>query len=90
MAPKGRPPVKAIKPPVPKYHYKLATVKGSKEASRMETALRNRLSEEGMSFFAIGHEGGSYDVMGDSGSNPLDDANLLNVQALATRLSKAG
>jgi hypothetical protein len=39
------------------------------EARLMEKALREPLGGMGMSFFAIGHEDGSYDVMGDSGAN---------------------
>lgn len=88
MIPKGTPPVKKIKPPVPRYHYKLATVSGSQAASRMEDALRDRLSELSLSYFAIGHEGGSYDVMGDSGAKALEDGDLANARAVAAQFKK--
>jgi len=84
---KAKPPVKAIKPPIPKYHYKLATVSGSQAACRMETALREQLSGLGLSFFAIGYESGSYDVMGDSGAIALDDAGLSNARTVAAQIS---
>jgi hypothetical protein len=84
---KTQPPAKQAKPPTPRYHYKLATVSGSIEASRMETALRERLCGLGLGFFAIGHEGGSYDVMGDSGMCALADADLRVVRAAAAKIS---
>jgi hypothetical protein len=76
------------KPPVPRYHYKLATVSGSQEAGRMETALRERLHGSGLSFFAICHQSGSCDVMGDSGASPLEDAALRNARAVAAEIKK--
>jgi hypothetical protein len=83
-------PIKNIKPPTPRYHYKLATVSGSQAASRMENALRQRLNEAGLTYFAIGHESGSYDFMGDSGSNALGAENLRNAIAVAAQIGKAG
>jgi hypothetical protein len=85
---KPKPPGKQAKPPTPRYHYKLATVEGSREASRMETSLRERLRGLGLGlgFFAIGHEGGSYDVMGDSGMCALADADLRAVRAAVAEL----
>jgi hypothetical protein len=76
------------KPPVPKYHYKLITVSCSQEAGRMENALRGRLSGAGLSFFAICHEGGCCDVMGDSGANPLLDVALDNARGVAAEIMK--
>jgi hypothetical protein len=77
------------KPPVPRYHYKLVTVSGSQEAGRMETALRERLRGSGLSFFAICHQSGGCDVMGDSGESPLEDAALRNARAVAAEIRKA-
>jgi hypothetical protein len=77
------------KPPIPKYHYKLVTVSGSLEAGRMETALRERLEGSGLAFFAICHQTGGCDVMGDSGRNPLEGAALRNARAVAAELKKA-
>ncbi len=87
MMEKPKPPLKKVKPPVPKYHYKLASVSGSQEAGRMEKALRERLGGLGLSFFAIGHESGSYDVMGDSGANPLTDNDLRDARAVAAKIN---
>jgi hypothetical protein len=84
---RAKPPIKTIKPPIPRYHYKLASVSGSQAACRMESALRERLSGLGLSFFAIGHEGGIYDVMGDSGANALDDGGLRDARAVAAQIS---
>jgi hypothetical protein len=84
MTVKGR-----IKPPVPRYHYKLVTVSGSQEAGRMETALRERLRDSGLRFFAICHQSGGCDVMGDSGGSPLEDAALRNARAVAAKIRKA-
>ena len=83
---KAKPHIKTIKPPIPRYHYKLATASGSQAASRMETALREQLSGLGLSFFSIGHENGSYDVMGDSGANALKDGDLRNARAVAAKI----
>ncbi len=77
------------KPPVPRYHYKLVTVPGSQEAGRMEAALRERLEGSGLSFFAICHQSGSCDVMGDSGVSPLKDAALRNARAVAAEIKRA-
>ena len=74
------------KPPIPRYHYKLVTVSGSQAAGRMETALRERLSGSGLSFFAICHQSGGCDVMGDSGVSPLEDAALRNARAVAAEI----
>ena len=84
-----QPPAKSVKPPTPRYHYKLATVSGSIEASHMETALRERLRGLGLGLglFAIGHEGGTYDVMGDSGMCALADADLRVVRAAAAKIA---
>lgn len=90
MIGKTRPPMRVAKPPIPRFQYKLVTVAGSQAASRMEKALRERLSEIGLTYFAIGHENGSYDVMGDSGLNALADNHLLNAKAVAAKISKAG
>jgi len=81
--------VKGEKRPIPRYHYKLATVSGSQEAGRMETALRERLRGSGLSFFAICHQSGGCDVMGDSGGSPLEDAALRNARAVAAEIKKA-
>lgn len=88
MTEKAKQPIKKIKPPIPRYHYKLATVSGSQAACRMEKALRERLSGLGLSFFAIGHEGGSYDVMGDSGAIALDDGDLRDARAVVAQISR--
>ena len=77
------------KPPAPRYHYKLVTVSSSQDASRMETALRERLRGAGLSFFAICHQSGGCDVMGDSGSSPLDNAALRKARAVAAEIKKA-
>jgi hypothetical protein len=74
------------KPPVPKYHYKLVTVSNSREAGLTEKALRDRLCNSGLSFFAICRPGGTCDVMGDSGACPLADAALANARAVATKV----
>lgn len=78
-----------VKPPVPKYQYKLATVSSSREAQRMEKALCERLASSTMSFFAICHQNGQCDVMGDSGSSPLGDADLKDARAAAARIKQA-
>jgi hypothetical protein len=57
------------------------------EASHMETALRDRVRELKLTFFAIAHEGGSYDVMGDSGMCALADADLRTVRATAAKIA---
>ena len=85
----AKPPVRKVKPPVPRYHYSLATVSGSQQANRMEKTLREQLSGLGLSFFAVGHEGGTYDVMGDSGSAALGDDALRDARAVAARIKKA-
>jgi len=87
MPEKAKPPIKKVKPPVPKYHYKLASVSGSQAACRMEKALREQLTGLGLSFFAIGHEGGSYDVMGDSGANALAESDLRDARAAAAKIN---
>ena len=74
------------KPPVPKYHYKLVTVSSPREAERTEAALRDRLRNLGLSFFAICHPGGTCDVMGDSGSCSMADAALANARAVAVKV----
>ena len=83
---KAKPPIRKIKPPIPRYHYKLATVSGSHAANRMENELRERLSGLGLSFFAIGHESGSYDVMGDSGAIALADGDLKDARAVVAKI----
>ena len=90
MTESAKPPVRHIKPPIPRYHYNLATVSGSRQARLMEDALRERLTEMGVSLFAIGHEDGSYDVMGDSGVSALDDRDLRDARAVAAQINKAG
>ena len=77
------------KPPIPKYHYKLVTVSGSLEAGRMETALREQLGGSCLTFFTICHQTGDCDVMGDSGSNPLEGTALRNAKAVAAEIKKA-
>ena len=77
------------KAPIPRYQYKLVTVSGSLEAGRMETALRERLGGSGLTFFAICHQTGGCDVMGDSGRNPLEGAALRNARAAAAEIKKA-
>jgi len=74
------------KPPVPQYHYKLATVLSSPAAARFEQALRDRLSGSGLTFFAICHQNGDCDVMGDSGANPLLPADLGKARAVAAKI----
>jgi len=84
----AKPPiVKKIKPPIPRYRYKLVTVSGSQAACRMENALRERLTGLTLSYFAIGHESGSYDVMGDSGTSALGDDDLRDARAVAARIT---
>ena len=77
------------KPPIPRYHYKLVTVSSSQDAARMETALRERLRGSGLSFFAICHQSGGCDVMGDSGASPLENAALRSARAVAAEIKKA-
>lgn len=89
MNEKAKPFNMSAKPPTPRYHYKLATVSGSQAASRMENALRKRLTEISMTYFAIGHEGGSYDVMGDSGGHALAVDSLQNALAVAAQIGEA-
>jgi hypothetical protein len=90
MTERAKPPVRKIKPPTPRFHYSLAKVTGSQEARLMENALREPLRGMGLSFFAIGHEDGSYDVMGDSGSRALEDAVLQGARAVADKIKMAG
>jgi hypothetical protein len=90
MIQKAKPPIRKTKPPTPRYHYKLATVSGSQQACLMEKALWERLSRLRLSYFTIGHEGGSYDVMGDSGSIALADGDLLDARAVAAQINNAG
>jgi hypothetical protein len=78
--------VKKVKPPIPRYRYKLVTVAGSQAANRMENSLREKLNGLTLSYFAIGHESGSYDVMGDSGTSPLCDSDLRNARAVAAQI----
>jgi hypothetical protein len=90
MKPPMKPPMRKVKPPVPKYRYKLVTVTGSQAAGRMETALRERLSGRfGVSLFSICHVNGACDVMGDSGERPLDDANLRDMRAVVAEIKQA-
>jgi len=42
-----------------------------------------------LSFFAICHQSGGCDVMGDSGGSPLEDAALRNARAVAAEIRKA-
>lgn len=77
------------KPPIPRYHYKLVTVSGSQDIGRVETALRKRLGASGLSFFAIIHQSGGCDVMGDSGVSPLQDAALRNARAVAAEIKRS-
>ncbi len=77
------------KPPVPKYHYKLVTVQTSREAGAMETVLRDRLRNLGLSFFTICRPGESCDVMGDSGQAPLASTVLAEARAVATQAAGA-
>jgi hypothetical protein len=90
MMERAKPPVRKIKPPTPRFHYSLAKVTGSQEARLMENALREPLRGMGLSFFAIGHEDGSYDVMGDSGASALADGDLRSARAVAAHIKKAG
>jgi hypothetical protein len=64
------------------------TVESSHEAGRVETALRQRLAASGLSFFAICHENGQCDVMGDSRVGPLQDAHLGDARALAAQIKE--
>jgi hypothetical protein len=87
---KPKPPGRKVKPPIPRYRYKLATVSCSQQACLMEKALRERLGRLGLSYFTIGHEGGSCDVMDDSGTTAMDDSELRNARAVAAQIKKAG
>ena len=89
MIGRAPPPVKKIKPPVPKYYYQLATVVSPQHANSMEKALRQRLDGLGLSFFAVCHASGSCDVMGDSGGRPLEEADLRTARAVAAKINKA-
>ena len=89
MTETAKPPIRKVKPPIPRYHYALVTVSGSKQASLMERSLREPLSGFGLSLLAIGHEDGSYDVMGDSGSAALKDGDLRHARAIAARIKLA-
>lgn len=89
MIGRPQPPIKKAKPPVPKYHYQLATVLSPLLANNMEKALRQRLDGLGLSFFAVCHVGGTCDVMGDSGGKPLEEAELRNARAVAARIKQA-
>lgn len=82
--------MRKVKPPVIRYHYKLVTVSDSLQARTMEKALWEQLSRFGLSYFTIGHEGGSYDVMCDSGASALDASVLVDARAVAAQISKAG
>jgi hypothetical protein len=73
----------AGKPPVPKYHYKLVTVSSSRDAQRMEAALRDRLRNLGLTFFTLCRSDGTFDVMGDSGASSLAEAAVANARAVA-------
>lgn len=84
----GRP-SKPAKPPAPKYHYKLVTVPGSQAAGKMENALREQLEGFSLSLFSISHGGGTYHVMGDSGTGPLDDVRLKKARAVAAGIKDA-
>jgi len=90
MIENAKPPVRKIKPPTPRYHYKLVRVTGSQEAHLMEKALREQLGEMGFSLFAIGHTDGSYDVMADSGGAAASDSVLRAARAFAARVRAAG
>ena len=84
------PRIKPLKPPPPKYHYKLTTVSGSNAAGRMENALRGRLEGLGLglSLFSICHGGMPYDVMGDSGPIPADENTLKKARAVAAEIKE--
>jgi hypothetical protein len=84
-----QPPVKPVKPPVPKYFYRLATVVSPQHANNMERALRTRLDGFGLSFFAVCHPSGSCDVMGDSGGRPMEPADLVKARAVAAQINQA-
>ena len=90
MMGKAKPPIRKVKPPIPKYYYQLATVLSSQQANSMEKALRERLNGLGLSFFAVCHASGSCDVMGDSGVSPLKAADLRNARAVAAQINEAG
>ena len=77
------------KTPTPRYQYKFATVLSSPKAARFEKALGERLVGSGLSFFAICHENGHCDVMGDSGPNPLAADDLRAARAVADEIKKA-
>ncbi len=76
------------KPPAPRYQYRLIAVSSSREAGRMETALRQRLGGSSLSFFAICREDGKCDVIGDSGGSPAEDAVLREARAVAAEIQK--
>lgn len=76
------------KVPIIKYRYKLTTVTSSREAEQMENSLRKKLGSIGLSFFTICHEDGDCDVMGDSGTTPLEDAALCTARAYAAEIKR--
>jgi hypothetical protein len=86
MTGKAKPYVRKVTLPIPKYWYKLATVAGSQQACLMEKALRERIGRLGMSYFSIGHAGGSWDVMGDSGRTAMDEGELRDIRAVAAQI----
>ena len=86
MTGRAKPYVRKGAPPIPKYWYKLVTVSDSQQAFLMEKALRGRIVGLGMSYFTIGREGGSWDVMGDSGRTAMDDGELRDVRAVAAQI----
>ena len=87
----AKPPIRKmkVKPLVVRYHYKLATVSDSQQARLMEKALWEWLSPLGVTLFAIGHESGRYDVMGDSGDNAMADVVLRDARAMAAKITRA-
>ena len=76
------------KAPVIKYRYKLTTVTSSGQAEQMENSLRKKFGTTGLSFFTICHEDGDCDVMGDSGTIPLEDDALHSARAFAAEIKK--
>ncbi len=90
IQPKPTAPARKVKPPIIRYHYKLVTVSDSRLARVMEKALWEQLTRFGLSFFTIGRESGSYDVMCDSGSAAMADTDLVDARAIAAQISKAG
>jgi hypothetical protein len=65
-------------------------VSDSQQAHLTEKALWERLGRLRLSYFTIGREGGSYDVMGDSGTSALNEGDLQDARAAAAQFNNVG